>query len=560
MSPCRKESRGYQILERHRRAGLLALAAIAITAGSIDQGIAQERFGDHGDHGNDGAWPFWGGNIENTHGSVSEHAINPENASLLQQKWVFTTAGDVSATPTVENGSVYVPDWGGFIYRIDAATGKAIWSHKVSEYTGNAKSFSRNSPAIGPAEIVFGDQSSGAIVAVDKATGKLLWNTNLDSAVGVQITASAVIAGDRVYVSTASNQETLALQPGSTLTFRGSVAALDLHTGRILWQTHTVPAGYTGGAVWSSNFVVDKRRNSLFVTTGNNYSVPESVTACLAGAGADVPTQLACLDPADYIDGVLALDLNTGKVKWSRRLEGSDTALTTCQVPGTGGIPCPDPHGPDYDFGGGANLIRTEVDGKPVEEIGAGQKSGVYWALNPDTGAVLWGTQVGPGGSAAGGIQWGTATDGKRVYAEVNNSANQKFLLQPEKTQEWNAGSWAALDAGSGAVLWQVPATGQNPLKPALPAGAEGQVTVANGVFYAGSMSGDMVALDAETGKQLWKFASGGSVISGPSIVDGIVYWGSGYRRQAIGGTGNNKLYAFSVPGGHSGGGGWGDR
>jgi polyvinyl alcohol dehydrogenase (cytochrome) len=69
-------------------------------------------------------------------------------------------------------------------------------------------------------------------------------------------------------------------------------------------------------------------------------------------------------------------------------------------------------------------------------------------------------------------------------------------------------------------------------------------------VFFAGSLSGDMVALDAATGRQLWKFASGGSVVSGPSIVDGTLYWGSGYSNLGIG-KGNNKLYAFSIPDEH---------
>jgi polyvinyl alcohol dehydrogenase (cytochrome) len=86
-------------------------------------------------------------------------------------------------------------------------------------------------------------------------------------------------------------------------------------------------------------------------------------------------------------------------------------------------------------------------------------------------------------------------------------------------------------------------------------AGAEGQVSAAGGVVYAGSLSGDMVAIDGDTGNILWKFASGGSVICGPSIVTGTVFWGSGYSR---GGTGNNKLFAFSLgqgrPGEHNGG------
>jgi polyvinyl alcohol dehydrogenase (cytochrome) len=64
--------------------------------------------------------------------------------------------------------------------------------------------------------------------------------------------------------------------------------------------------------------------------------------------------------------------------------------------------------------------------------------------------------------------------------------------------------------------------------------------------MYVGSNSGEMYALDATTGKILWKFASGGTVIDGPSIVDGALYWGSGYH---LAGTGNNKVYAFTLAG-----------
>ena len=528
---------------------LLTATAVLLPAGAL----AQER----GEFRDQRSWPSWGGNLDNTHAAAGERAISPENVGQLRQKWVFTTAGDVSATPTVERDAVYVPDWGGYLYRIQAQTGKAVWSRKVSEYTGDAKSFSRNSPAIGPEQLVFGDNAADAggarLMSVEKATGNLLWKATLDSAFSAIITSSPVIVGDRVYVGVASLQENFATQPGFQLTFRGSIVALDLQTGKTLWQTYTVPEGYTGGSVWGSNFVIDRRRNTLFATTGNNYSVPAEVAACEKNAGTDAAAKSACLDPADHIDSMLALDLNTGKLKWGRKLEGADTWDLSCIVSASKGIPCPDPAGPDYDFGSGPNMIRTEVDGKRFEAIGAGQKSGVYWALNPDTGAVLWGTQVGPG-SPEGGLQWGAATAQGRVYVAANDGSHEPYLLQPEKTQEWNGGSWAALDAATGAVLWEVPATGQDPVKTNLPSGATGQVSEANGVVYAGALSGDMVALDAATGKLLWKFASGGSVISGPSIVDGTLYWGSGYANLGFafdGVGGKNRLYAFTVPGAH---------
>jgi polyvinyl alcohol dehydrogenase (cytochrome) len=68
--------------------------------------------------------------------------------------------------------------------------------------------------------------------------------------------------------------------------------------------------------------------------------------------------------------------------------------------------------------------------------------------------------------------------------------------------------------------------------------------------MYAGSNSGQMYALDATTGNILWNFASGGTVLDGPSIVDGALYWGSGYRE--IDGTGNNKVFAFTLARKHS--------
>lgn len=528
-------------------AAMLVITGIALAA----QAHAQYGFGNpfqpdqessQGTH----SWPFWGGNLQNSHSSDTETEIGPQNVGKLTMKWQFTTAGDVSSTPTVENNAVYLTDWGGFLYRINAETGKATWQHKLSDYTGNSASVSRTSPAIAGDRIVLGDQGGATVLAVDKNSGELLWKKTIDNSVGSSITGSPVVIGDRVYVGVSSNQESLAEKsPTFNLDFRGSIASLDLRTGEVVWQVHTVPEGYTGGAVWGSNFVVDLKRGSLYVSTGNNYSIPESVDQCISGT-TDALGKLTCLSPQDTIDGLMALDLSTGHVKWSRRFEGVDTWTVSCIVNPTMGIPCPDNAGPDYDFGSAPNFFTVRTGFIERDVLGAGQKSGMYWAVDPDTGRVLWATQVGPGGSL-GGIEWGSATDNKRVYVAINDSNHTPYLLGPDKKQSWSAGSWAALDAATGKILWQVPASGQNPLNTTLAAGATGQMSVANGVVYAGSLSGDMVALDAASGKTLWTFPSGGSVVSGASIVDGTVYWGSGYAHLNIG-TGNNKLYAFSIP------------
>src|SRR5262249_13103932 len=202
--------------------------------------------------------------------------------------------------------------------------------------------------------------------------------------------------------------------------------------------------------------------------------------------------------------------------------------------------------GPDYDFGSAPNEI-TYLSSKGLKTIiGAGQKSGIYYALDPDTGNVLWSKQVGPG-SSLGGIEWGSASDGKRIYVAISNL----YAISYGPNNAWNAGSWAALDPDTGAILWQVP----DPNGAASGGIDIGPMTVVNGVVYAGSMGIDptrptMFALDATNGNTLWNYPPGVSVNAGATIVNGTVYWGSGYSHLAPLGTGGNKtFYAFSLAG-----------
>ena len=142
---------------------------------------------------------------------------------------------------------------------------------------------------------------------------------------------------------------------------------------------------------------------------------------------------------------------------------------------------------------------------------------------------------MGPGGTL-GGIEWGTATDGQRIYVAIADSKHTPYTLTSGQTITW--GSWSALDL-NGNILWQTP----DPTQGAVDMGS---VSTANGVVYVPSQSGFVYALDATSGKILWSFNTGGSVMDGPSIVDGVLYWGSGFPNG--GSTNNNKVYAFSLP------------
>src|ERR1043165_9648461 len=77
-------------------------------------------------------WHFAGRDLRNSRNSPEEKVIDRRNVSELKPRWVFTTHGHVSATPSVEDGSLYVPDWGGYLYRINARTGRKIWGRQIS--------------------------------------------------------------------------------------------------------------------------------------------------------------------------------------------------------------------------------------------------------------------------------------------------------------------------------------------------------------------------------------------------------------------------------------------
>ncbi len=487
-------------------------------------------------------WSMAGNNLQNTRYADSEKTIGIGQAKKLAVKWVLTTGGDVSATPAVDGGAVYVPDWGGNLWALNASTGAVLWSKQISSYTGVTGDLARATPAVYGNLLIVGDQPTyghpAQILGINKQTGALVWMTQADTHLASIITQSAVVdpATGIAYVGVSSNEEgDAAFDPTYVCcSFRGSMLALNSATGDIVWRTYTVPPGYSGGSVWGSTAVVDRSRGNVYITTGNNYTWPASVLQC-AGPDPTAAQLQGCLSSDDHFDSVMALNLATGAIKWSYTALPADAWNVACFF---GGSNCPAHAGPDYDFGQGASLINVNGNSSTKQILGAGQKSGQYWAFDPSTGAVLWVTQVGPG-SSLGGLEWGSATDGSQIYAADANLYHIPTTLVNGQTA--TAGFWSALDVNTGKIVWQT----------ADPLGAidPGAVSAGGGLVYACSMdsTGHMYAMRASTGEILWSFASGGSCNAGAAIANGVVYWGSGYSHLGPSlGTGNNKFYAFS--------------
>jgi polyvinyl alcohol dehydrogenase (cytochrome) len=529
-------SRGRLVCPGRARGGLVALVVTGALLGGVGSAAASSD-----------QWSSAGGNVQNTRWQAGETTLSSSNVAALEKKWAFTTGGDVSATPAVDGDTVYFPDRAGNLYAVDKLTGQQRWRSSVGAASGVPGDYARATPALAGNKVIVGTQGpfggGGKVLAFHKDTGAVLWRTTLDTHPAAIITQSATVFGNRVYVGTSSLEESFALIPGYVCcSFRGRMAALDLSTGAVVWDVRMAPPGFPGAAVWGSSPAIDSKRGQLYIATGNNYDAPPETLACVAAAGNDSSAQQACLPPDDHFDSVMALDLKTGAIRWATRALSFDAWTVDC-IPFIGeGTNCPEPAGPDFDFGQAPALFTVRDGSKNRDVVGAGQKSGQYWSLDPDSGAVRWVTQAGPGGTA-GGLQWGSAVDGRRVYT-ANANSNAVAWTLPNGTTTSN-GIWSGIDAVTGQLLWQTV-----PTFAGVPFGgnSSGPVTTANGVVFGCGLDsqGHMYALDGATGMILWTFASGGSCLSGAAIAGGRLFWGSGY---SFFGTPNHKLYSFGLPG-----------
>ncbi len=506
-------------------------------------------------------WWFAGGNVENTGATVSPagpQQLNVVTAPTLTVKWTFSTVGAISATPTVEPSGVYVTDWANMLYKINLNTGTLIWSNPIAHYTDsgppNGILGSRSSPAIGSqGDIVLGDINSTTVFAVNRTTGALIWKTVVEPGPSGFIHGSPVIYNGIVYVSVSSGQEGSRTGVYVVPTFRGSVVALSETTGDILWQFYTAPAGYTGAAIWNAQPVVFPQANALIVATGNNYSVPASVATCVLNADGNLSLENGCLDPADHIDSVVSLNLTTGSLNWSRKFEAADTVLANCETGGDAppGV-CQPPIGADADFASAPNLAAVpDFVGVPDDRgglsqgylLGVGQKTGVYWGINPYNGGLYWGRMVGNGQ-----IKGGTAinTGDQVALVALFNAQHLSNMLAGSATvppYNWDASSWGAINLKTGRIIWQLQAFGNDRTNPANGSSTPGAISVSNQVAFAASSSGYMVAFNAMTGSILWSYNTGANLESAPAIFNDTLYWGAGYRSS----TTASKLYAFSI-------------
>lgn len=493
-------------------------------------------------------WNGWGRGLENTR-YQPEPAIRASDVPKLALKWAFGYPGSaVAGQPTVVDGRVFVTSTAGRVYSLDAKTGCIYWIYDAPAGVRTAVSIGEFGPQkkpsrpkkskqkLGlahldlpkaPSAAFFGDDR-GAVYALDAQRGTLLWKTQVDAHPMARIQAAPTLYQDRLYVAVASSEPGAARdETYACCTFRGSVAALDIANGRVLWKSYLVneepqpyrknPAGIQefgpAGVPVLASPTVDIDRGLVYVATGSSYTSIEQPLA----------------------DAIVAFSLTDGSLRWSKQ-----TAPKEATAAGFDSSP----------------ILRTLGNGKQV--ILAGQRSGIIVSLDPDrAGEVLWQSKISEG-KAVGGVEWGAAADHRSLYVALSGLTAELLDM---------SGSLTALDLKTGAKRWQTPAP-----TPECTWGAQGcahaqaqAVTVIPGVAFSGSMDGHLRAYSIIDGKILWDTdtakdfatvngvkASGGSLDQGgATIVNGMVYVnsGSGPRDgQGVGQPGN-VLLAFSVDG-----------
>jgi polyvinyl alcohol dehydrogenase (cytochrome) len=488
------------------------------------------------------SWNGWGAGSANTRFQpAASGGLTAPLVSRLKLKWAFGFPGVSSARsqPSVLGTRLFVASESGDVFALDARTGCTYWSY-------HARAGFRTATSVGPYRRVDGTSGyavyvadgSATAYAIDAETGREIWARRVDDHPYAKATGSLTVHDGRVYVPAAGVGEEG--QGGSAkyecCTFRGSVTALDASTGSVIWKSWAIAEepkprgrnkegvqlwGPAGAGIWAAP-TVDARRRAIYVATGNGYAEPKQPTT----------------------DAVLALDMDTGKIRWIYQPTPDDIFAGGCRAQNPDNANCPATLGPDHDFSM-SPLLARRANGSDVVIVQ--QKSGMAYALDPDKqGAIVWQYRTSPGGGMGG--QWGAAADDRQAYFSVNGTSGK------------TPGGMRAVNIDTGAVVWSKEAEERLCGTERGCSAAQGAaVTAIPGVVFSVSMDGGIRAHASDDGTTVWQFNTNrefetvngvkakGGAIDGPGVVvsGGMVFVNSGY--VSLIGRPGNVLLAFGV-------------
>jgi polyvinyl alcohol dehydrogenase (cytochrome) len=486
------------------------------------------------------------------HRNLTKEQAGIEKADFrnLELAWAlaYPNATTVRAQPAVVGNTLFIPvAESPEMIALDVSTEKPCvkWVYRTDLPLRTGVGY--GSQPGGRKVVVFADVAA-QVTMLDASSGKRLWRTRVGMWGLSNTTGTPVVYGHRVYVPLSASEINVGADPNyECCKTHGAVLALNSINGHKIWTTHMTEDakpvrdrgdgkmlwGPSGAPVWNSPSI-DAKRGVLYVGTGEATSAP---------AGPNT-------------DSILAINLKNGSIEWSFQATENDIFLSGCMNK-RDGLNCPkEGQFRDVDFGA-STVIAQRSNGKDV--ILAGQKSGTLWALDPDAnGKVLWQRDFGTG-SPIGGIHWGIAFDGERVFAPVHQFAG------PDGKDHNQTPGLHAVNVDTGDVVWSYESkpdcTGDRATRVRTcqtVIGLSGAPTVIDGVVIEGSVDGYLRAFDGATGELLFQYDTArsydtingvpgkGGAIDNASIVatNGLIFVNSGYALMG-GQTGGNVMLAF---------------
>ena len=465
--------------------------------------------------------------------------VTPANVKNLELQWVFqvTSLEKFEATPVVVDGVLYTVQPPNDVMALDAVSGRIFWTFpyapnpKVRPCCGRVN---RGVAILG--ETLFYGTLDGHVIALDAKTGRARWNTSVDGAraeAGYVFTVAPQIVKDKVILGVA----------GGDFGVRGFIAAFDVKTGKEAWRFYTIPgAGEPGNTTWPADSW--KQGGGGIWTTGS-YDPDLNVTYW--GSGNPGPDWNGDGRIGDnlYSDSLVALDADTGKLKWHFQFTPHDEF--------------------DYDSTQVPVLADVQWQGRLRKIVMFANRNGFFYVLDRATGefllgkpyvAVTWasgldekgrpkgqvsptveGVRIEP--AVLGGTNWYSPSYSPRtglfyVPSLLNTSAvlrkkpgpvafieGQPFVgLFPDGGPGLGAArlmNRATPEEGHGAVQAIDPLTGQRKWVYEMTDWTNaGVLSTASDLVFSGSQEGYFFALDAKTGALLWKTSVGGQVAAGP--------------------------------------------
>jgi alcohol dehydrogenase (cytochrome c) len=499
-----------------------------------------------------GNWLMYSGTFDGTRHSALDE-INRQTVGALRLKWVYQLAsGDdpVEATPLVVDGIMYVTEPPSSVLALDAATGRLLWKYQRT-LLGAVRQCCWNT---NQGVAVFGTRVyvgtlDAHLVALDGATGKVAWDVEVAKPVdGYSIKSAPLAVNDKIVIGVA----------GGEFGVRGFVDAYDSHTGNRVWRFHTTPGpGEPGHETW----VGDSWRTGGGPTWLVGSFDPE-LNLLYWGVGNPAPAFGGVNRQGDnlYTESVVALDLATGGLRWYFQFTPHDEH--------------------DWDANQIPVLVDRTIAGVKRKLMLWANRNGFFYVLDRETGQFLhaqpfvkqtWakgltpegrpilasepatsprGTLVWPGHGATNfwSPSYSPITDLYYVHAHERPSIYVSgSAAAPAAGAFFENGKAEAAAGGTGAILALRPETGDQAWTYALEAGAVltfshgGLLSTRGNVVFGGSGEGRFVALDAQTGKELWRTELGSAIFAAP-----ITFRSDGTQLLTI--AAGRNLFTFELP------------